>query len=209
VGVALPEPLPDDPLPLVRSWIDEAIASVRNATAMALATVDPDGSPSARMVICRGFDWSDGWLVFYTDRESAKGRALDSSPRASLVFYWEPLERQVRIDGPVTIAPDAHADAYWSSRPADARLAALASEQTRPIASRAALVERFEAAKRRFTAEMPRPARWVGYRVWAESVELWVSQPARLHDRARWTRPLERNGDGFTAGAWSGTRLQP
>jgi pyridoxamine 5'-phosphate oxidase len=209
VGAALPEPLPDDPLPLVRSWIEEAVTSVRNATAMAMATVDPDGSPSARMVICRGFDWTAGWFVFYTDRDSAKGRALDRHPRASLVFYWEPLERQVRIDGPVTIAPDAQADTYWSSRPVDARLAAIASEQTRPIASRAALVERFEAAARRFTADVPRPARWVGYRVWAESVELWVSQPARLHDRARWTRPLERNGDGFTAGAWSGTRLQP
>jgi len=209
VSAALSEPLPDDPLPLVKSWIDDAMTSVRNATAMTLATVDPDGSPSARMVICRGFDWSAGWLVFYTDRASAKGRALDRNPRASLVFYWEPLERQVRIDGPVTIAPDAQADAYWSSRPVDARLAAIASEQTLPIASRAALVERFEAAARRFTVEVPRPERWVGYRVWAERVELWVSQPARLHDRACWMRSLARSGDGFMGGPWSGTRLQP
>ncbi len=209
MSAALSEPLPDDPLPLVKSWIDDAMTSVRNATAMTLATVDPDGSPSARMVICRGFDWSAGWLVFYTDRASAKGRALDRNPRASLVFYWEPLERQVRIDGPVTIAPDAQADAYWSSRPVDARLAAIASEQTLPIASRAALVERFEAAARRFTVEVPRPERWVGYRVWAERVELWVSQPARLHDRACWMRSLARSGDGFMGGPWSGTRLQP
>jgi pyridoxamine 5'-phosphate oxidase len=209
VTAALPEPLPEDPLPLVRSWIDDAVASVRNPTAMTLATVDPDGSPSARMVICRGFDWHAGWLVFYTDRESAKGRALEKLPRASLVFYWDRLERQVRIDGPVTIAPNTQADAYWSSRPADARLAAVASEQGRPIASRAALVERFEEAARRCGDDIPRPERWIGYRVWAEQVELWVSQPARLHDRARWARRLTPGGDGFTGGSWSGTRLQP
>jgi pyridoxamine 5'-phosphate oxidase len=193
----------------VRAWLDEARAAVRNPTAMTLATVDPDGSPSARMVIGRGFDWNAGWLVFYTDRDSAKGRALATTPRASLVLYWEPLDRQVRIDGPVTVAPAAAADAYWNSRPADARLAAIASEQTRPIASRAALVARLEDARRRFPGDPPRPARWIGYRVWAERVELWISQPARLHDRACWTRSLAPAGDGFTGGPWNGTRLQP
>ena len=209
MGVALPDPLPDDPLPLVRAWIDDATTAVRNPTAMTLATVDADGSPAARMVICRGFDWDAGWLVFYTDRDSAKGHALEATPRASLVFYWEPLDRQVRIDGPVTIAPSAPTDVYWNSRPEDARLAAIASEQSRPIASRAALVARLDEAKRRFRADPPRPERWVGYRVWAERVELWTSQPARLHDRACWTRALTRTRDGFTGGAWSGTRLQP
>jgi len=209
VAAGLFDPLPDDPLPLVKSWIDDATTAVRNPTAMTLATVDADGSPSARMVICRGFDCNAGWLVFYTDRDSAKGRALATTPRASLVFYWEPLDRQVRIDGPVTIAPAASSDAYWSSRPTDARLAAIASEQTRPIASRAALVARLEDARRRFPSDPPRPERWVGYRVWAERVELWVSQPARLHDRACWRRSLTRDGDGFTGGPWRGARLQP
>ena len=209
MGLALPDPLPGDPLPLVRAWIADATAAVRNPTAMTLATVDVDGSPSARMVICRGLDWDAGWLVFYTDRDSAKGRALDARPRASLVFYWEPLDRQVRIDGPVTIAPDTATDAYWNSRPPDARLAAVASEQTRPIASRAALMARLEEVRRRFTNEVPRPERWIGYRVWAERVELWTSQPARLHDRACWTRSLTPTGDGFTGGPWSATRLQP
>src|SRR6266496_1360878 len=87
---SLPEPLPDDPLPLAKGWIDEAARSVRNATAMALATTAPDGRPAARMVICRGFDADGGWFVFYTDRTSAKGRDLERLPRAALVFYWEP-----------------------------------------------------------------------------------------------------------------------
>jgi pyridoxamine 5'-phosphate oxidase len=206
---ALPEPLPAEPLSLVHAWIGEAQAAVPNATAMALATVDPDGRPSARMVICRGFDATAGWLVFYSDADSRKGRALAASPRASLVFYWEPLGRQVRIDGPVTVAPDAQADAYWATRPLDARIAAIASDQSQPIASRAALLARVDEVRRRSGTAPARPGRWVGYRVWAERVELWVSQPARVHDRAEWIRALTPNGPAFTGGAWQATRLQP
>jgi pyridoxamine 5'-phosphate oxidase len=209
VPPALPEPLPENPLPLVERWITEALASIRNATAMTLAAVDPDNRPSARMVICRGFDAAAGWLVFYTDRESPKGLALETHPRASVVFYWEPLDRQIRVDGPVTLAPDSDSDAYWNSRPAEARLAAIASAQSRPISSRAALVAKLEDVRNQFPGEIPRPKRWGGYRVWAERVELWVSQPARLHDRAMWVRPLEPAGDGFTGGRWRSTRLQP
>jgi len=205
----LPEPLPADPLPLLETWLAEASAAIRNATAMTLASVDADGRPSARMVIGRGFDARAGWLVFYTDRESAKGRDLEARPWAALVFHWDALERQVRVEGPVTPAPDADADAYWRSRPPDARIAAVASEQSRPVASRAAFLARMEEAAKRFGDDAPRPARWVGYRVWAERVELWVGQPARAHDRALWTRTLARAGDGFSAGPWQSTRLQP
>ncbi len=205
----LPEPLPPNPLPLVERWIAEAGESARSATAMTLATVDPDGRPSARMVICRGFDAEAGWLVFYSDRESRKGRALAVHPRAALVFHWEALERQIRIEGPVTPAPEAQVDAYWRTRPVDARIAAIASDQSRPIASRAALLAKAEAAAKRFGVEAPRPERWVGYRVWAEEVELWVGQPARIHDRALWTRSLAPVALGFTAGPWRATRLQP
>jgi pyridoxamine 5'-phosphate oxidase len=204
----LPEPLPADPLPLLETWLAEASAVIRNATAMTLATVHADGRPSARMVINRGFDARAGWLVFYTDRESAKGRDLDVRPWAALVFHWDMLERQVRVEGPVTPAPDADTDAYWRSRPSDARIAAVASEQSRPVVSRAAFLGRMEDA-RRLGDDPPRPARWVGYRVWAERVELWVGQPARAHDRALWTRALTRVGAGFTAGSWQATRLQP
>ena len=205
----LPEPLPDDPLPLIKSWIDEAVPRVRNATAMAFATVDTDGRPAARMVLCRGFDVDAGWFVFYTDRVSGKGQALDRFPRGSGVFYWEPFDRQVRIDGPVTLAPESDVDAYWRSRPRDARIAAIISEQTQPIPSRASMVTRFEEAMARYGDDVPRPARWIGYRLWAERVELWVSQPARLHDRAEWRRTLTPTGEDFKGGPWRATRLQP
>jgi pyridoxamine 5'-phosphate oxidase len=205
----LPEPLPDDPLPLVEAWLAEATRAVRNATAMTLATVEPDGQPGARMVICRGFDARAGWLVFYTDRESDKGRALDVRPRAALVFHWDAVERQIRVAGPVTLAPDSDSDAYWRTRPRDARVAGATSRQDRPLASRAALLARIDEMAAQHSDDIPRPARWGGYRVWADRVELWVGQPARVHDRARWERTLTATGDGFTGGPWHGTRLEP
>ena len=205
----LPEPLPDSPLALVEEWLAEAAGRVRHATTMTLATVDPDGRPSARMVICRGFDPVAGWFVFYTDRESRKGHALRSHPQAALVFHWEALERQIRIEGPVTVAPEADSDAYWMTRPPDARIAAVASDQSRILASRAALLAKVDAISRRSTEPVLRPPRWGGYRVWAERVELWAGQPARVHDRALWERRLEPLADAFKAGGWSATRLQP
>ena len=205
----LPEPLPDTPLPLVEAWLAEARQTMRNATSMTLATVDPDGRPSARMVICRGFDAKAGWLVFYTDRDSPKGRALATQPRAALVFHWDALERQIRIEGPVIVAPEEDSDRYWNTRPLDARIAAIASDQSRPIPSRAAMLAKVEEAARRFGEVAARPPRWGGYRVWAERVELWVSQPARVHDRAVWTRALEPVDGGFAGRPWTATRLQP
>ena len=162
----LPEILPADPLPLLAQWLEEAKPVVKTPTAMALATVAADGSPTVRMVICRGFDVALGWLVFYSDR-------------------------------------------YWSTRPLDARVAAAASDQSRPIASRQAFLEKIEATRQTHGAEVPRPKRWGGYRVWAERVELWVGQPGRAHDRAVWTRALQPTEAGFTGGSWRGTRLQP
>jgi len=204
----LPEPLPSDPLSLVADWLADAASRVRNSTSMALATVDPDGRPTARMVICRGVDARAGWLVFYTDRDSDKGAALAAHPRAAVVFHWDALERQVRIEGPVTHAPDGDSDAYWASRPPDARVAASASEQSRPLASRAVLLARVAELAAR-GGDVPRPKRWGGYRIWADRVELWVGQPGRVHDRARWVRPLTADGDGFAGGRWTSTRLMP
>jgi pyridoxamine 5'-phosphate oxidase len=207
---ALPEILPLDPLALAKEWIDEAQRQVRNAGAMTLATVDARGRPTARMVICRGVDVEAGWLVFYTDRESDKGAALASHPYAACVFHWASLERQIRIEGPVTLAPDADSDRYWGTRERDAQIAAVASQQSRPLRSRAELLQAMaDATRSAGSGTIPRPARWGGYRVWAERVELWVGQPARAHDRARWSRELTRVGDGFKGGAWAGTRLQP
>lgn len=203
---SLPEPLPEDPLPLLSEWLAEAAASIRNSTAMTLATTEADGRPTARMVICRGFDATAGWLVFYTDRDSDKGRALAARPQAALVVHWDAFERQVRVEGPVTEAPEADSDAYWNSRPPDARAAASASTQSRVLGSRAELLAKVSAAKGN---DIPRPPRWGGYRVWCERVELWVGQPGRVHDRARWERPLTRAAGGFTGARWRGTRLYP
>jgi pyridoxamine 5'-phosphate oxidase len=204
----LPEPLPSDPLPVVAAWMAEAAARMRNSTSMALATVDPDGRPTARMVICRGLDTRAGWLVFYTDRDSDKGAALAAHPHAAVVFHWDVLERQIRVEGPVSEAPDADSDAYWATRPPEARVAATASEQSRPLASRAALLARVAEVAAR-GGDVARPKRWGGYRIWAARVELWTGQPARVHDRARWTRTLTLAGDGFAGGPWSATRLMP
>ena len=177
--------------------------------AMALATVDADGRPSARMVICRGFDVNAGWLVFYTDRRSRKAQALAAHQRAALVFYWEALERQIRFEGPITEAPEDDSDAYWNTRPVDARIAAIASDQSQPIASREALLAKVQSAKEHYDVDPRRPARWGGYRVWADTVELWVGQPARVHDRAVWRRSLTLEPHGFAGSPWQSTRLQP
>jgi pyridoxamine 5'-phosphate oxidase len=209
MGEPLPDTLPADPLPLAARWLDEAGRVMKSATAMALATVDDEGRPGARMVICRGFDVAAGWLVFYTDRDSAKGHALEKNARAAAVFHWDVLQRQIRVEGPVTHAPEADSDRYWNTRPLDARLAAVASEQSRPLASRAEFLARIEAARRTHGENVPRPARWGGYRVWAERLELWAGQPGRAHDRAVWTRALRPSGTGFSGGAWRATRLQP
>lgn len=205
----LPDPLPEDPLPLVQQWLVDAGTRVRNPTAMAFATVDDEGRPTARMVLCRGFDATDGWFVFYTGAESAKGQHLAARPRAACVFYWEAWDRQIRVEGLVTRAPDADVEAYWNTRPMDARIAAIATWQSRPIASRAALLAQVADTTRTLAGATPRPERWVGYRVWAERIELWISQPARVHDRAAWTRTLTPDGDGFKTGAWTATRLEP
>jgi pyridoxamine 5'-phosphate oxidase len=205
----LPDVLPEDPLPLVEAWLAEATAAARNASAMTLATVTADGRPAARMVICRGFDVRAGWLVFYTDRDSDKGADLRAHPRAALVFHWDAFERQVRIEGPVTTAPDTDSDRYWSTRPPEARAAAAASRQSRPLASRAELLARVAEETRRAPDGVARPPRWGGYRVWADRVELWVGQPARVHDRARWSRDLVPAGGGYSGGPWRSTRLMP
>jgi pyridoxamine 5'-phosphate oxidase len=214
----LGDPLPRDPLPLVRAWFDEAIARrvQPNPLAMTLATVDADGSPSARMVLCRGYDFERGFFVFYTDRRSRKARALDALARAALVFHWDALERQIRVEGPVVSSPEAESDAYFAGRPLDAQLAARTSEQSAPIDSRAELVRRIEANAAREeiragapTRSLPRPAYWGGYRVFAERIELWVGQPGRVHDRGLWSRSLRAAGPDFEPGAWRVQRLQP
>lgn len=222
----LPEPLPADPLPILDSWLREAADSglFQNPNAMTLATVDPDGRPAARIVLCKEFDAANGRVVFFTNRQSRKGAALNSRPVASVVFFWDALNLQARVEGPVTDATAAESDEYWRTRWILSRLGAWASDQSRPVATRAEMLARVAEAGKRFSVptdgsrdgDIPRPPHWGGYHLWAERVELWIGQPGRIHDRAEWTRPLVlrpsdkvAEGDRYEAGPWEARRLQP
>ncbi len=222
----LPDPLPSEPLAVVSEWLRQAWAArcQPNANSMVLATSTPDGKPSARVVLCKDIVPQPGFIVFYTNYLSTKGRQLKENPRAAAVIHWDALQRQVRIEGPITQAPAKDSDVYFASRAWQSRVGAWASEQSEPIASRALLLDAVQEAARRFgaatpgspgaddsmKATIPRPPHWGGYRLWADTVELWVQGEARIHDRARWTRSLKKQRDGsFAPGAWSATRLQP
>jgi pyridoxamine 5'-phosphate oxidase len=190
---------------------------------MVLATSEPDGQPSARIVLCKEIVAQPGYLVFFTNYLSRKGQQLARNPRAAAVFHWDALHRQVRIEGPVVQAPSADSDAYFASRPWQSRVGAWASQQSQAVASREILRKAVESTAARFgvpdplhaqddTGEhtVPRPPHWGGYRLWADSVELWVEGEGRIHDRARWTREVEPQADGlFRVGPWNATRLQP
>ncbi len=178
---------------------------------MTLATATPEGWPAARIVLCKDVVGAPGYVVFYTNFQSRKGLELAANPRAAAVMHWDHMHRQVRIEGVVEAVPAADSDAYFASRARLSRIGAWASAQSRPVASREALLAAVRDATARFGAgEVPRPSFWGGYRLWAEAVELWVEGDARIHDRARWTRALQRAADGsMRPGPWSVTRLQP
>ena len=220
----LPDPLPANPLKLVADWLAQARseAAQPNPNSMVLATVDGRGQPSARVVLCKDIAAEAGFIAFYTNYLSRKGRELEANPRAAIVFHWDNQRRQVRAEGRVARLSDAESDAYFSSRPWQSRLGAWASRQSEPVESREALHAAVAAAARRFgvpyggpgseepdsvTAEIARPATWGGYRLNVEAVELWVEGEFRIHDRARWTRG-SGHGSGETMN-WSVTRLQP
>ena len=190
----------DDPVGLFVEWLADARGTEPNdANAMALATVDADGQPDARMVLLKDVDARG--FTFYSNRESAKGLALAAHPRAGLLFHWKTLRRQVRVRGAVEPVSAAEADAYFASRARESRIGAWASEQSRPLESRDALELAVARETARFEGrEVPRPERWTGWRVIPESVEFWRDRPFRLHDRLR----FDRAGDG-----WTRTRLQP
>jgi pyridoxamine 5'-phosphate oxidase len=284
----LPDPLPAEPLVVVDGWLAESwkLQQQPNPNAMVVATVDPDGRPSARVVLCKKIVPQPGYLVFFTNYLSRKGRELTQNPRAAAVMHWDALHRQVRVEGPVVKTPEADSDAYFASRAWQSRLGAWASQQSEPIGSRKELQVAVAEAAKRFgtpppddatadgstagattedgttedgttedatagettagkaatagaatggaaagravtggtkgdyakgeraqegqTIVIPRPPNWGGFRLWAESVELWVEGDARIHDRARWTRSLTMRSDGSVdAGPWTATRLQP
>lgn len=215
----LPEPLPASPLPLFSQWFDEARARALtpNPDAMILATVGQNGHPSARVVLCKRVDDQAGYVVFFTNYQSRKGGELAGNPRVATVMHWDALHRQIRIEGTVVPSPAQESDEYFGTRAVLSRLSAWASEQSRPLASRADLAAKMEAAAQRFgvqpdasEAQVPRPPHWGGFRLWMESIELWVEAPGRVHDRAVWRRSLVRKDEySFDTGPWSATRLNP
>ena len=209
---SLPEPLPAEPLGLVAGWLAEAMrrADQPNPNAMVLATTDGTGRPSARVVLCKELDPQGGAVRFVSNYHSRKGRELAANPHAALVFHWDHLHRQVRMEGIVEQAAATDSDSYFAARARDSQLGAHASRQSEPIASAAALQAQLDAVRARHPGAVPRPPHWGGYVLWIEAVELWVAGHARLHDRARWTRELSVSCSARpVAGPWTATRLQP
>jgi pyridoxamine 5'-phosphate oxidase len=180
--------LDGDPVAQFGRWFGEAErADLIEPNAMTLATSSPDGRPSARIVLLKGFG-PDGF-VFFSNYASRKGDELAANPNAALVFWWPPLERQVRLEGRVERTTTEESEAYWASRPLGSRLAALASAQSQVLAGREELVRRVEElAARHRDGDVPLPEAWGGYRLVPDAFEFWQGQPNRLHDRFRYTR---------------------
>lgn len=194
--------LGDDPLATLADWVTHARSlDVFEASAMTLATVDASGSPRSRAVLTRGIDARG--VVFFTNTHSAKGRELDGSGRASGLFLWSAIRRQVRVDGAVAHVDAAESNAYFDSRPRERQLAAWASDQSALVASREALDEAYADAEARFPGAIPRPPHWGGYRITPDRIEFWQGRETRLHDRFVFTRDLEPTS------AWTVARLAP
>ena len=181
-GALLESDAAASPFDQFQAWFDQALtAAVPEPNAMTLATVDENGQPSARIVLLKGFD-ADGF-VFFTNYLSRKGRELERQPRASLLFFWPLLERQVRIEGSVTRVSPEESDAYFASRPLGSRLGAWVSEQSSEIADRDVLVQLEADVRNRFGDDPPRPPHWGGLRLAPTAFEFWQGRPSRLHDR--------------------------
>ncbi len=196
----------EDPFVIAQSWLTEAEATEPNdPNAIALASVDADGLPNVRMVLLKEIEVKgagQGAFVFYTNYESAKGREISASGKAAFVMHWKSLRRQVRVRGLVTREDGPQADAYFASRSLKSRLGAWASQQSRPLSGRAALVAEVAKVTAQHGPNPARPPHWGGFRITPVEIEFWADGAFRLHDRFRWTR-------GDEAAAWSVQRLNP
>ncbi|MEO1328417.1 MAG: pyridoxal 5'-phosphate synthase [Pseudomonadota bacterium] len=222
----------DDPFEIAERWLAEARESEPNdPNAMALATADADGLPNVRMVLLKEIEASGsvsggsvsgalggrGAFIFYTNFESAKGRELEANPQAALVMHWKSLGRQIRARGQVSLVEPEKADAYYRSRALQSRLGAWASQQSRPLSSRGALMAEVARFAAKHPLDPPRPPHWGGLRITPSEIEFWADGAFRLHDRVRWTwreasgrEASEQDASGADEGpGWRRTRLQP
>jgi pyridoxamine 5'-phosphate oxidase len=191
-----------EPFRQFQRWYDEAVAAdVVQPEAMTLATATPQGIPSARIVLLRGFD--ERGFVFFTNYDSRKGRELAANPNAALVFFWQPLERQVRVEGRVEATSAAESEVYFNSRPRGSQLGAWASPQSSILVDRPGLERRVQEVEKQFEGldVIPRPPNWGGMRLVPHLIEFWQGQPSRLHDRLCFRRQPE--------GGWVLQRLAP
>lgn len=190
----------DDPFDIARRWLGEAEKSEPNdPNAIALATVDADGLPDARMVLLKEIEASA--FVFYTNYDSAKGQQITATGKAAFVMHWKSLRRQIRVRGRVIRENGPQADSYFASRALQSRLGAWASKQSQPLESRAALVAAAAREGLKHGPNPPRPPFWGGFRINPDSIEFWADGAFRLHDRFKWTKAVD--------GAWNIARLSP
>jgi pyridoxamine 5'-phosphate oxidase len=222
----LPVSPPGDPLAIVGEWFDEAIrqAVQRHPNAMALATVDSESRPSARVVLIKNLARTEGYATFYSHYESRKGIELDGNSHAAGVLHWDQLGRQIRLEGRVVRCPGDESDAYFETRPSGSQLNAWVSEQSRPLENMDELkrrttekaqdlgltAERADGRTARNAIHISRPPFWGGYRLWFTAVELWAEGKDRFHERLRYERALTAmDAYSFVTGPWSRQRLQP
>lgn len=191
----------ENPIDQFRSWFEDALESdIAEPNAMTLATATANGRPSARIVLLKGIE--DDGFIFYTNYNSRKGSELTQNPWAALVFWWEPLQRQVRIEGEVERVPPETSDEYFESRPRGSQIGAWASPQSHVIENRDVLLGNLEEVRAEYDDEdsIPRPSHWGGYHLTPEVIEFWQGRPSRLHDRIRYRRD---------DGTWARERLAP
>lgn len=194
----------DDPVAIAARWLEEATATEpEDPNAIAIATVDETGLPNVRMVLLKEIEAEEGAFVFYTNFDGKKGQELAAHPKAAFVMHWKSLRRQVRVRGLVERVSDEQANAYYASRSLQSRLGAWASDQSRPLESRASLMAKVAKITATKGANPPRPPHWGGFRIRPLEIELWADGAFRLHDRFRFTRADQRTRN------WDATRLNP